>query len=108
MGCSDPPLLGVVVVGGRGVRSTPSVFSRGGSLLPSSFADARVVDAVIVSQAQLWIKPLADGSVAAAFVNLDKTKTLTMEAPLSSVGGFHPDAAAHHCKLGKWHSVRCF
>ena len=35
MGCSDPP----------------SVFSRGGSLLPSSYADARYIDAVIVSKA---------------------------------------------------------
>ena len=35
---------------GRG-RSTPSVFSRGGSLLPSIYADARYIDAVIVSKA---------------------------------------------------------
>ena len=30
---------------------TPSVFSRGGTLLPSVYADARYVDAVIVSKA---------------------------------------------------------
>ena len=32
-------------------RSTPTVFSRGGSLLPSMYADARCIDASIVSQA---------------------------------------------------------
>ena len=37
---------------GRGGRSSPSVFSRGGSLLPSIYADARYVDAVIVSKAR--------------------------------------------------------
>ena len=34
-----------------GVRSTLSVFSRDGTLLPSSYADARYIDAVIVSKA---------------------------------------------------------
>ena len=38
--------------GGGGVRSTPLVFSRDGSLLPSGYADARYVDAVIVSKAR--------------------------------------------------------
>ena len=42
MGYSDPPPKG---------RSTPSLFSRGGTLLPSIYADARYVDAVIVSKA---------------------------------------------------------
>ena len=37
---------------GGGRRSTPSVFSRGGTLLPSSYADARCVDAVIRSLAR--------------------------------------------------------
>ena len=32
-------------------RSTPSLFSRGGSLLPSIYADARCIDTVIDSQA---------------------------------------------------------
>ena len=34
-------------------RSTPSLLSRGGTLLPSVYADARCIDAVIVSQATL-------------------------------------------------------
>ena len=38
---------------GVGARSTPSVFSRGGTLLPYVYADARYIDAVIVSKAHL-------------------------------------------------------
>ena len=40
---------------GDGVgRSTPSVFSRGGTLLPSIYADVRYIDAVVLSQATAW------------------------------------------------------
>ena len=47
MGCSDPlPESGE----GVGLGGTPSVFSRDGSLLPSSYADTRYIDAVIVSK----------------------------------------------------------
>jgi hypothetical protein len=34
----------------------------------------------------LWIKPLADGSVAAAFVNFESKRTVTLEAPHASFG----------------------
>ena len=39
---------------GGGGRSTPSVFSRDGSLPPSICADERSIDAVIVSKASAW------------------------------------------------------
>ena len=35
----------------KSTRVPPSVFPRGGSLLPSIYADARYIDAVIVSKA---------------------------------------------------------
>ena len=37
----------------KGGRSIPSVFSRDGTLLPSSYADARCVDGVVVSKDRL-------------------------------------------------------
>ena len=38
---------GVLRRGGEGVRGTPSVFSRDGTLLPSNYADVRYIDDVI-------------------------------------------------------------
>ena len=40
-----------------GGLGTPSVFSRGGSLLPSIYADARYIDAAIVQS--LWCADVA-------------------------------------------------
>ena len=46
---TPPPPLATDHLLERTNGGTPSVFSRGGSLLPSIYADARYVDAVIVS-----------------------------------------------------------
>ena len=54
--------------GEGGGRNTPSAFSRGGSLLPSVYADARYIDDGIVLKAQAFAG-LDSDTTATKFVN---------------------------------------
>ena len=67
-----------------GGRSTPSVFSRGGSLLPSSYADARNIDAVDVSQAATAVlKDCADKAFESDLVVRSMTAPCILPAHLA-------------------------
>ena len=64
MGCSDNP---------------PSAFSRGGSLLPFIYADARYIDAVIVSK----VKPSTSASLIALQTLVSRTSCLPRKTQTS-------------------------
>ena len=51
---------------------------------------------------QLWIKPLADGTVAAAFVNFDARNPANFHAPLAAFGGFQAAGTACGIAFEEW------
>ena len=65
----------------EGVRSTPSLFSRGGTLLPSIYADARYIDAVVVAPGKSTTVQLSNQSAQDAVWKLTKGFAIRQYSP---------------------------
>ena len=97
MGCSDPPTRE-----GEGGQSTPSLFSRGGTLLPSIYADARCIDDVIVSKAIKSIAVEAKAGVVRAADAADSWGITAVDVSSAIEASHIVEDLDSNCGLNGW------